>query len=111
MQGGTCPALVRTGLWKWGRHIQHAFSWQSMHLCGHKATQLSTGCLDDRPRPELPAVQAIDKRLKKPVAAMGSDLSLPPDIAQARQESGGSAQQYGQQRQAVDNQVRRWPCY
>ena len=50
-------------------------------------------------------MQAIDKRLKKPAAALGADLSLPPDIAQARQDSGGSAQQYGQQRQAADNQV------
>ena len=53
-------------------------------------------------------MQAVDKRLKRPVAGMGSDLSLPADIAQARQAAGGSAQQYGQQRQAADNQVR--PC-
>ena len=51
--------------------------------------------------------QAVDRRLKSPVAAMHPDLTLPQSIAKAREASGGSAQQYGQQCSAADNKVRK----
>ena len=45
------------------------------------------------------------------MAAMHPDLTLPQSIAKAREASGGSAQQYGQQRNAADNKVRKLCVY
>ncbi len=46
------------------------------------------------------SIQDIEKRLSRPIAALGADLSLPADI-ESRVKGGagdGAATQYGQQR-------------
>ena len=45
------------------------------------------------------AVQDVEARLSRPIAALAPDLSLPPEIAARMGGAGaGATQQYGQQR-------------